>query len=97
MTNGFKIWLSAPILTPAVETEIACFRNLDDSTVNYGDDGSGDVVSMQPDGTLGRRPNGTKGVWEVCAADTAVNTFNYTSGQNLGEGGIHFKVPYRAR
>lgn len=97
MANGFKIWLSPAILTPQPETEIEAFRNTDDATVNYGDDGSGDVVSMQPDGTFTHRPNGTKGEWEVCAQDAQVNTLNYATYQNIVPGGIHYKAPFRAR
>lgn len=93
-----QLWIGAsPELCPGPVGEVAVCTNEADGTLNYGDDNSGDVVSMQPDGTLGHRPNGTKGDWEVYQRDTTVNVLVYHSGQNLVPSGIPYKVRYRAR
>lgn len=89
-----KIWLrSYPVLCPTtlgVQEWVGCCLN-DNGTVNVGDDTSGFVVSIQPDGRFDTRPNGTAGPWEQCAKDGSLNVVTYS-----GTGTV-YKVPYRAR
>ena len=58
--------------------------NLVDTGTLKRQDGSpaqvGDVVSMQPDGTLQARVAGTAGAWEVMVLDSTINVLRYNPG-----------------
>lgn len=88
---------SHPLGVPGDGSEIPCFLNDAERVVHYGDSAAGEVVSMQENGTFGRRDPSTRGDWERYQRDAGANLLTYTTAQHLVPGGISFKVPYRAR
>ncbi len=50
---------------------------------------SGEVLSVQPNGTLETRPPGTTGEYEVCQVSSSTSMLIY------GPQGVHFNLPFR--
>lgn len=85
-----KIWyLNHPLLCPGTDTWFSGF--LSNGAVYLGDDASGSLLSVQPDGSFQSRPNNAKGEWETCTPAATLNVLQYVVN------GVPFSVPYRAR
>lgn len=89
--RSYPLLCDLPITEPPTPTWLKCCLNDADKTVNFGDDNSGDVVSVQPNGDIQHRPHGTVGIWEQSAVASDANLIDYKGT------GVHYRVPYRAR
>lgn len=99
-----KVWMASvvelPVVSPTMPpgTLLPCYYDPATSAVYYGDDTTGDKVSMQPDGTIGRSPHSNPvGDWERTTIDVPNHCFQYLTWQNAIPSGIGFRVRFCAR